>query len=477
MRRIIERAMLFNPPTGSYRRDGRCQSRVDTQTAKIYLAPVDLAQITAVLKLHSIQSIVKDYSFSRLSVKEFVSNVKSFKPDLVLINSTSPTMEEDLEYLKLVKKISNQIITLAKGGCFLSGTKIILSRFPQLDIIIRQEPEETIDKLGEVNFIPNKNIPGISYSLNGSLFNNSSYSYTPDIDKFPLPDRSVIDNSQYRSPYNGKSLTIINTSRGCPYKCIFCLAGSLSGCKVRCRRPESIIKEIKQCLFKYEIEDFLFNADTFTYNRDWVLEICSLIKREGLNIRWACNSRVDTLDEIMLKEMKEAGCWIVGFGIESGSQQIIDKIGKGFKLEQAAVAIRLCHQAGIRSHAFFVIGLPWDSEQTLRETENFIRRLNPDYFDINIAYPLPGTEFYELALSNNLLVDNNLDKCSYAHSAISTFSLTPEELNSRRKKMLLRLLLRPSYLGKFLSGRFRYPLRFKELITKGVNLIWRIIKS
>lgn len=477
MQSVIEKAMLIDPPTGSYRRDGRCQSRIDTQTAKVYLAPVDLAQIATVLKLHNIQSLVKDYPFSRSTIREFESDLKSFKPDLVLINSTSPTMEEDMECLKLAKSINNQIITLAKGGCFVGSAKEILSCFPQLDIIIRQEPEETIDKLGGIGFIPNKNIPGVSYRLNGSLFINPDYSYAPDIDKFPLPDRRLIDNSQYQSPYNGKPLTSIDTSRGCPYKCIFCLAGPLSGYKVRCRRPESIVNEVSQCLSEYKIEDFLFNADTFTYNRDWVLELCSLIKKEGLNIRWACNSRVDTIDGFMLKEMKEAGCWIIGFGIESGSQQIIDKISKGFKLEQAAEAIKLCRQVGIKSHAFFVIGLPWDSKGTLRETEDFIRRVNPDYFDINIIYPLFGTEFYELVLGNNLLAKIKLDKCSYAYSAVRTFSLTPEELNSQRKKMLLKLLLRPSYLGKFLSGKFRHPVRFKELVAKGVDLIWRVVKS
>ncbi len=148
------------------------------------------------------------------------------------------------------------------------------------------------------------------------------------MDNLPFPARHLVDNSIYKRPDNGQVQGVIKVSRGCPYHCFFCLATPVSGAKVRMRSAENIIAEIKECVEKYNIKNFLFWSDIFNINRDWTIDLCKKIIESGLKITWSANTRANTMDDEMASYMYKSGCRLVSIGVESGSQEILDNIGK-----------------------------------------------------------------------------------------------------------------------------------------------------
>jgi radical SAM superfamily enzyme YgiQ (UPF0313 family) len=213
-----------------------------------------------------------------------------------------------------------------------------------------------------------------------------------------------------------------------------------------------VVEEVRECVERFGIREFLFHADTFTWEKDWVIDLCRLLVEARLPIRWGCNSRVDTIDAERLEWMKRAGCWVVGFGVESGSDETLKKIKKGTRSDQAIEAFRLCREAGIRSHAFFVFGFPWETEEDIRDTIRFAESLDPDFFDFNILHPLPGTEIYDLVCAENLLDQAKLDQGGYSSAAVRTRTVTAERLEQLRRRALWGLYLRPRYIFRTLRN-------------------------
>jgi len=244
----------------------------------------------------------------------------------------------------------------------------------------------------------------------------------------------------------------------------------VSGHKIKLRSPESIVQELEECVKKYNIKNFFFRADTFTWDEEWVIEICKLIIERKLQIRWGTNSRVDTISKERLEWMKRAGCWIIGFGIESGNQKSLDLMKKRTKLEDANASILLCKEYGIKTYTLFLIGLPWDNRETIKETIKFARHLDGDYIDINIAYPLPGTEMFEMAKREHLFNETKIHGYDYSKPLIKTRYLSTEELVSMRKWALLSFYLRPCYIIKTFAS-IRSPIILINYIRAGLQLL------
>jgi radical SAM superfamily enzyme YgiQ (UPF0313 family) len=241
----------------------------------------------------------------------------------------------------------------------------------------------------------------------------------------------------------------------------------MSGYKVRYRSPANIMAEIDECVTRYGLREFLFHGDTFTLNKAWLLELCDRIIASGHKIHWGCNSRVDTMDDERAERLRRAGCWVVAFGVESGNQEILNKMQKGQKVERALQAVTICKRHGLRTHAFFVIGTPWETRQTLAETYRFVRQLDTDFFDFNIAYPLPGTALYDLAVREGLY-ETPPDASGYAQAAVRSHALSSAELTQWRRRALLGLYLRPRYILRTLI-RARSPRVMLNYLRAGTR--------
>ncbi len=399
---------------------------------------------------------IQDYPATGGDWDIFRSAIHLFKPQMLVINTTTPTMANDLKSAMFAKSINPEIVTVARGEYFSFHDQEILSVYPQVDILLRGESELTIAEL--VTATDLSSVLGITYRSTNSEINNpqSEIVRTPDrplldnLDSIPFPSRHLLDNRVYRSPENGELITVIQASRGCPARCIFCSAPIVAGHKVRMRSPGNVAAEVEECVTKFGIKNFLFNADTFTWNKDWVIELCQKLVAMNLGIRWGANSRVDTVEPEMLQWMKRAGCWVVGYGIESGNQDILNKMKKGITLDKIRTAIKLTKAAKLKTHAFYVLGLPWETEATIKDTIRFAKELDTSFFDFNIAYPLPGTELNDIVQRENLLVISDASQASYAMPAVRSQTLSPEQLAKYRKSALWQLYLRPTYIFRTL---------------------------
>ena len=458
MPQLKKRCLLLQPPSGLYRRDDRCQSKVDDQTVRIIFPPIYLAYMAAVLEKIGVECRIFDAPAARLGWNELENTLREFDPDLLVLGVTQATFDQDSQAATLAKNSCTGVTTVARGEIFLSEDESSLTRMPDLDIVIRGESELPVGDIAQG--IPLNEIRGLTYRDVDGIHRNPNRPFLEDLDQLPYPARHLLDNSLYISPETRRPLTVIQANRGCPSTCIFCPAWTFSGRKIRTRSPENILGEIQLCVEKFGIDDFYFNADTFTYDREWTIELCKAIIDSNLKIRWGCNSRVDTIDAERLNWMKKAGCWVIGFGIETGDKESLELMNKDTTLEQAEKAVRLCKEAGIRVHTFFVIGFPWETREHVQRTVNFARKLDPDFFDFNIATPLPGTPLWNQVKREGLWESGG---GSYAEASTRTQMLTAEELTRLRRRALWGMYLRPRYILRTLKNAGPLPKKINYL--------------
>jgi len=468
------KALLVNPPTGRYMRNDRCQAPVDTRVAEPPRPPMDLAYIAAVLEGVGVECKVRDYPMEDKSWKEVAGDLYSLMPELLIIDTTTPTIENDLIICDVAKKINSRIRTIAKGAHFLVFDKEILARFNNLDVAVRGEPEITMKELaGGRDY---SQIPGITFRRNNiEIIRNPDRPFLENLDELPIPARHLYNNQLYRTPDTNRPIAFITTSRGCPSRCIFCAAGIVSGHKIRTRSVSSVVQEIEECKNKYGIKDFFFSADTFTWDKQWVINFCEEILKRDIKVRWGANSRADTLDEDRITRMKEAGCYVIGFGAESASQFILDNIGKGISVDQIEKAVILCKKYAIESFLVFVIGLPWETKDTLDETLRFVKKTQASFIEVNVAYPLPGTEFYNWAKANNFIKSCNWDDFSYSNVVFELPGLSQETLRRYYQLAHRKFYFRPKIIIRRLS-HIRTWSQFKQEMRGGLalfNFIWK----
>lgn len=440
----MKKVFLFNPPSGLYRRDNRCQNRVEDQTVNVVFPPMELLYPAAVLEKAGHRVWVRDYPAQRSSWRDLERDLLEIQPDVALFTATIATLESDLSAAEMIKQHCPHAITAAKGEPLFYLDEDIILKSQDLDIILRGEADAYLP-----DFVESRDwsqLPAVTYREGDRVIRTNREEKLMDLNRLPFPARHLIDNTLYRSPETRNPLTTVVTSLGCPYQCIFCSVPALTGTSVRYRSPENVVAELEECITRYGIHEFLFHADTFTLNKRWVVQLCQEIVKRKLPIRWGCNSRVDSIDEERLIWMKRAGCWVVGFGVESGNDQHLEWMKKSATAEQAREAIRLCRKHGVRSHAFFVFGFPWDTDESIGALIEFAAGLDPDFFDFNVAFPLPGTELDRLVSGKGLIIRERLRHGGYAVGAVSTQSLGADALERWRRRALWKMYFRPHYI-------------------------------
>ncbi len=466
--------LLFNPPSGLYRRDNRCQNRVEDQTVSVAFPPMELLYCASVLERAGHKVWVRDYPVQGSSWQTFIDDLHEIKPDYAIFTATVATLDHDMSTVAAIKEHFPSAIVAAKGEPIHYMDEELINDLPKLDIILRGEVEAYIADL--VNGKDWHELPGVTFKHNGMVIRNEISPNFLDLDELPMPARHLINNRMYISPETRNPLTTVVTSLGCPHKCIYCSVPALTGTNVRFRSPKLVVDELESCVNHLGVREFLFHADTFTLKKKWVIELCQEIIKRGLDIRWGCNSRVDTIDSERLHWMKKAGCWVIGFGVETGNDEHLEMIKKRATAEQAFEAIRLCREHGVRSHTFLVFGFPWDTEETIQELIAFAKELDPDFFDFNIAYPLPGTELEQMVEEQGLFSRERRQNGGYAVGSVSTQTLSPEELEKWRKKALWSMYLRPHYIFRTFKQAGSLPVLLNYL-RAAVNRAFNLLKT
>ncbi|MBI4683200.1 MAG: radical SAM protein [Nitrospirae bacterium] len=460
------RALFIVPPTGLFYRDDRCQVSLKG-VSNAPRPPLDLAYMSAVLEENGIECRMRDYPVEDGTWQDVEEDIRNFAPSMLIIYTTITSIKEDLHVCEIAKEIDPGIITIAKGGDTTISPVERLEMCRDLDIAIIGEPELTLLEISQGRDL--KDIKGICYRENGNIVKTHRRPFIEDLDSLPFPSRHLLDQSKYTRPDTGEIQTTIQSSRGCPSKCIYCLSRIVAGSDLRLRSPKNVVDELEHCVRDYNIRNFFFRADTFTWDKEWVITVCKEIMNRKLDIQWVANSRSNTVDDERLIWMKRAGCWLVSFGVESGNQYILDMTRKGITLDQSREALRLAKKYRLKTFVTFLIGMPWDTEETIMQTFDFAREIDSDFFEVILPYPFPGTIYYEIAKRDNLIVDGAYDHIyDHFNSVVRTYHLSADELTELKKKSFWYLYARPKYVKKIIS-QCNSPRAFKNYLSFGID--------
>ena len=420
--------MLVNPPTPDGGLWIRTQHRVGRRTRENMVWPqVSLAQMAALL--HPVYKVkVVDCNAERMGWPEFTKLLDQYQPKYYLTQLTAPTLENDIYGCFLAHARGAK--TIAFGTHITPIPLETMRPYPSLDFALVGEPDLTIRDLldhleGRIdqrspeivkmfekhdpNYKPSfdadgslnmHGIKGIAWRKGDDIFLNFPRSFVADLDDMPIPMHELLPLQSYRMPLIKGPFTFIVTSRGCPAGCTYCIKHVSYQFSTRLRSPKLILEELWY-LKRQGINNIHMYADLFTVNRDQVVELCNLMIAEKIGIKWTCNSRVDFVDEEMLALMGKAGCRLISWGIESGNEQILKHARKGAYPDKAERALRWAKQAGIMNWGYFIIGLPGETEETIRQTIDFAKKLPLDIALFHVAAPYPGTPFFFEVVENN----------------------------------------------------------------------------
>lgn len=413
--------LLVNPPTPDGELWIRTQHRVGRKTRENMVWPqVSLAQMAAIL--HPTYTIkIIDANAERIRWPEFADLVSKYQPKYYMTQVTAPTLENDMYGTFLAK--SRGAITIAFGTHVTPIPIETMRPYPSLDFILRGEPDLTIRDLldhleGKIDQRPPliekliadhdpdyrpsidesgkvvlSGIKGLVWRKGEEIVINATRPFIKDLDDLPIPMHELLPYKKYRMPLIKGPFTFIVTSRGCTAGCIYCIKHVNYQFTVRLRSPEKILEEL-WVLKKLGINNVNMYADLFTASRDQVMGLCEVMIESGINMKWTCNSRVDYVDEEMLQMMAKAGCWFMTWGLESGNEQVLRHARKGVYLDQAKRALTWAKKAGIKNWGYFIIGLPTETEETIRQTIDFSKKLPLDIALFHVAAPYPGTPFF-----------------------------------------------------------------------------------
>ncbi|MBQ8634621.1 radical SAM protein [bacterium] len=461
-----QKILFIYPPAPIMNREDRCQQPTNELVVIPPLPPIDMMSLSAIAKKRGYETQFKDYSLKNETVYDFMRDLREFEPDFLVLNVASTTLEKDLSILSLARDLLEDTVVIAKGAIFNFSSYSIMQKNPEIDVALRGEIEEAFDEI--IQYKNFKDIKGITYQINNKIISTPDRELKDNINHLPILDRDLIDNTIYQRPDSKKPQTIIRVSKGCPNHCFFCLASPLNGKIVRYKDPELILKEIKECVSLYNIYDFIFWSDIFNLNKEWVQKLCRLIIDSGLKINFSVNTRVDTVDWETLCLMKKAGCGLISMGIESGSQELLDKMGKKITLEQIKNSVSMINKAGIQIYAYYVIGLPWETKETLRETFDFAKKLNTQYASFYTATALKGTKFFDY-VNKNRLGDISYEK-PYIFPSVKSYTLTSQEIFEANKKFNKEYYLRPRYILKMI-GEINSITKFKTYYDTFIKLM------
>jgi radical SAM superfamily enzyme YgiQ (UPF0313 family) len=362
--------------------------------------PLGLMYISAYLDEQGIENEIFDTTFSSMS--ELRRKLLLTKPSYLAI------------YVNLMTKINVLwIINFVKAQAELSNCKIILGgpevrhnteSFLQAgaDYAVIGEGEETltdlINTLEERHPTKLKEIQGIGFKdgANETIITEDR-TLIKFIDDLPVPNRKKIDINRYQKAwkeYHGTDAISISTMRGCPYTCKWC-SRAVYGLTYRRRSPKVVVDEIELIINEYHPDTLWFVDDVFTISHDWIKEFCSELKQRDVHIKYECITRSDRMNEDIISMLKVSGCYRLWIGAESGSQRVIDFMDRRVNVDQVRKMIHLSKKYGIETGTFIMLGYPGETEEDIEETINHLKKSNPDYFTITLAYPIKGTEFYQ----------------------------------------------------------------------------------
>lgn len=433
---------------------------------KIFIAPpIGLGYLAAQLKKkHRVR--ILDYAREHADFSDFYNFIKEYKPEAVGFSFFANNAYSIKKQAGIVKAINPSVFTIAGGPQPSAMPVEVLTDFPDIDFAFKGEAEMGLPLLlkaladrrtdKEMNGELQK-IPGLIWRKRKEIICNQP-EFIAELDSLGQPSWDLLELNKYPAGYHGlyaKRFPVapIITSRGCPHMCSFCGASLIMGKKIRRHSVDYVVEGIELLYDKFNIREIHIEDDSFTSDKDFVMNLCEHILQKDFDLTFSCPNgvRIDTLDQKELILMKRAGWYLLALGIESGSERVLKMMKKGIELGHVKEKIRLIKKTGLKAHGLFMLGYPGETEEDMRNTIDFAAGSGLDSVTYNIFSPLPGTKIF-----NKLYRENKLDRSMlwelYSDSnVIYSSNLSRDRLKTLYKKAFLKFYIRPSKILNFIS--------------------------
>ena len=439
--------------------------------------PFELLTIATILKNEGHDVVFIDAQAEQLDVNEVSARMKGSK--LLIVSTSVMTVNSDAAYTNALKENSPDLLTAMYGSHPTFMPEDTLDK--GIDFAIQREPEMVLKDLASaldnIDYEKARNTNGVVSKLeDGTVINNDRYPFLDNLDMLPPIDIDFLPkNAEYFNPIVIELPYItVSTSHGCPGKCNYCTAPFFHGARTRFQSAEKVLDDIGYYLSK-GIKEIYYRDETFTADKQRVLDICKGIQNRGYKFPWICNARVDTVDREMLKAMKKAGCHLIKFGTESGNQEVLDAIKKEVTVEQNRLAIQMCNEIGIDSHAHLMLGMPGETYQSMEDTLNFALDTNPTTVTFGICTPYPGTPLFRRVVKEDPSIGDGADNAAMDRLHIEgdfnhiVSDVDGKILTKTVKRFYRKFYLRPSYIIRRLFGIRNWKI-VRNLVIGGLNI-------
>jgi len=439
--------------------------------------PLGLGYIAAVLRRGGHDVVLLDPEAERMPLHLLEKRLKSEDPDIIGIACSTPNFSLSKKIAAMAKKATDAKVSL--GGIHASALKgRILEDCRDFDYVVYGEGEYSMLELADGREL--SRIKGLIFRRGGKIVENPPRRVIEDIDSLPYPARDLVNMENYSpSVYVdiGKRSATMITSRGCPSMCTFCASHLTQGRMFRPHSPEYVIGEMKHLIDTYGIEHLVIQDDTFTMDNERAKKICRMMVENKLNVSWYCFSRVNTMSRSLIAAMKKAGCYSIGYGVESASEDILRNIKKGITPDQVRRAFYLSKEFNIRILAFFMFGNPGETRDTIMKTIEFAKELNPELAFFNLLVPYPGTEIYNNLESLGYNICKNLDSFVTIGPSfvIDTENLTHQELQRYVFRANIEFYLRPLQMLRIMKSIRTLP-QLGVYARGGLGLMMQVLE-
>jgi radical SAM superfamily enzyme YgiQ (UPF0313 family) len=467
--------LLINPPLingVAFTRQGRCQEREEVLgTTK---PPYTLALAASLLREAGCDVRLIDATAERLSMHDVIARLEQdrFVPTLILFPTTTPTLDADVAAIGQLKQRYG-----APMFCFgphaSTAPMLSMNRAPGVDGMFVGEPEDAIVQLATLHSTDGLgDIPSLTWRTNGTVMPHRAHGSFSRFTSAPYPAWDLLKIDRYALPLVNKRYVIVETSRGCPYSCDFCVAPIHQGHKFRERSAKSIVDEIERTHRELGVDFFYLWGDTVTLNVKSFSGFCDELIARNLPIQWFGNARADNLtDPAFVHRLKRSGCWMLALGIETESDEVRKDMVKRLERQKIETAFKNMRDAEIRSFAFFIFGYPGETPKTMDQTVEYAIDLDPDFANFYPAVPYPGTALYEKCIRESLLpaeAANDWSKMEYSYYMLRGNGLDERIVMNAINRAKRRFFLRPGYMARHVSD-------VAQIAFSKQNIVWQVL--
>ncbi|MFH1776649.1 MAG: radical SAM protein [Candidatus Omnitrophota bacterium] len=410
-----------------------------------------------------------------ISVEDLNARIESIKPDVLVIYIEHINFSVPLVILSRAKKNEKlKVINILVGPLATAlGEKLVADE--RCDFVVFREYDislknliKTLDEGGDLS-----KVKGIIYKDENSIVvKTPAHEFVEDLDTLPFPAYDLVDISKaWESIFLYHPTATVITSRGCPYKCVYCsFTQTIYSHKIRMQSPERVFEEARYLKKNFGIKAIRYDDDTFTVDHKRVHKICDLFIKEKLNLKWFIQTHPKLISSELVSHLRRAGCYMVHFGMESACNDVLKAIKKGATIEEMVYGFYIAQKGGLEILNSFMVGFLWDNKETIEKTIRLAYKLNSEFVQFTVPIPLPGTEYYEILKDKNYFRSNKWEDFSSYHSINMDFpELSSEYINSRTRNAYKCYYIRPSYLFMMLRKALTSPWKIKRFyrLTKG----------